>query len=316
LSVTSAGGDPAKAATPGAGRVDPDMKKRAARIAAAFDSDHSTSSVQERTTKLMNQLKDLPANPTVGLKLVELTSDPTSDASKLGGLVESDPAMTARTLRLANSAYFGLTRQVRSAQQAVVVLGLETVQSLAIATAAGLYEGASAVPEGFWMHAAATASAASEIAASVGVSKAEAFSAGLLHDLGSALLFRIDPAVYRKMTAAAGSDAPLLLELEKVIYGIDHASAGADVLDAWSLPTEILDALRHHHKVDFEGASKLSMVVAAADALAGTLEGAPAIDRRSDIDELLVATGISPDALSGIAQRVIDGATRLAQAFG
>jgi putative nucleotidyltransferase with HDIG domain len=276
-------------------------------------------SVSERTTALIGKLRSLPSNPSVGLRVVQLTGSNEANASRLGQLVETDPALTARAMRLANSAYFGLVRRVRSAHQAVVVLGFETVQTLAVAATAGLYDDSvsPAVPEGFWMHAAAVASGAAAIASAVGLSKAEAFSAGLLHDLGSALLHRSDPKMYAEITAKAGNDTAALTAAEIEVFGVDHGSAGADVLDAWGLPQDTVAALRDHQQVTVLGSySRMAVVIAAADALAGTLEGAPQADGRIDTEELLFDAGIERDMLSTIAARVIEGASVLASAFG
>src|SRR5690606_6584928 len=117
-------------------------------------------------------------------RVLQLADDPNTDARQLAEAVEVDPMMTAQVLRLANSAAFGMSHRVASTQHAVAVVGFDAVRSIATLVAAGLRNGRHATPPGFWQHAAATAAACSVLSPRFGVPKGEAFSLGLLHDIG------------------------------------------------------------------------------------------------------------------------------------
>ena len=104
----------------------------------------------------------------------------------------------------------------------------------------------------------------------------EAFSAGLLHDLGTALLFQVDPGLARELDEEAADDPLGRLEREVSVYGMHHGEAGAAVLDAWGFPQGIVDVLRDHHRLPVVETAELVKIVRAGEALAA-LGGAPGI---------------------------------------
>ncbi|WP_432495725.1 HDOD domain-containing protein [Kineococcus gypseus] len=186
-------------------------------------------------------LDDLPAHRPVAARVIAQADDHRSDARSLGQTLSYDPALTAKVLRLANSAYFGLSGRVSAPAFAVTVVGFSTVRSLAVAAMAGLEE----VPEslgGFWERSVLTAVTAGEVAGRVGVRAPDAFSLGLLARLGQALLVRCDPVRYPELLAAAG-DREELLAAEVRRYGSTHTRVSAEALAAWSFPDELSAAL-------------------------------------------------------------------------
>src|SRR6266576_490387 len=107
-------------------------------------------------------------------------------AADVARVVETDPALAARVMRLANSPYYGAPRRVSSTRHAIVMIGFDTVRGLAVSAACSLLDGRAEVgPDGFWHHAVTTACTASVIARKVGASPSDAFSVGLLHDIGA-----------------------------------------------------------------------------------------------------------------------------------
>src|SRR5206468_1388086 len=119
--------------------------------------------------------------------------------------------------------------------------------SLAAAAAAGVIGDERAVPPGFWNHAAATATAASLVAHRVSAPRSEAFSLGLLHDLGRSILHRMDPKAYAEVCERVLADGATLRDAERAAYGIDHAQAAARVLKAWRFADDFVEALANHH---------------------------------------------------------------------
>ncbi|WP_432484547.1 HDOD domain-containing protein [Kineococcus esterisolvens] len=202
-------------------------------------------------------LDDLPAHRPVAARVVAQADDHRSDARSLGQTLGCDPALTAKVLRLANSAYFGLSGRVSAPAFAVTVVGFSTVRSLAVAAMAGLEDVPEAL-EGFWERSVLTAVAAGEAAGRLGVKAPDAFSLGLLARLGQALLVRCDPVDYPALLAGAG-DREALLAAEVRRYGSGHTRVSAEALAAWSFPDDLPAALA---QVDAPGwASPLAVCV-------------------------------------------------------
>jgi HD-like signal output (HDOD) protein len=186
-------------------------------------------------------LDDLPAHRPVAAKVIAEADDMKSDAKSLGRTLAYDPALTAKVLRLANSAYFGLSGRVSQPPFAVTVVGFSTVRSLAVSAMAGLDD----VPEaltGFWDRSVLTAVAAAEFAPRLRTQAPEAFSVGLLARLGQALLVRCDPVEYPRMIAES-ADREELLAAENRRYGAVHTRVSAEALAAWAFPDDLSQAL-------------------------------------------------------------------------
>ncbi len=149
------------------------------------------------TNDLITEVTQLPVQPGAAMRLLWMLEDPRTSAADLGRLIESDPALSTQVIRLSNTAFYGLSGKVSSAWRAVTVLGLATVRAIATTAAFDLFsEKGRSVPDDFWEHSVTTAAAAAAIARRVGVQPNDAFSAGLLHDLGTALVFRRAPRRY------------------------------------------------------------------------------------------------------------------------
>src|SRR3954454_19569323 len=106
-----------------------------------------------RTPDLVRELERLPTDSTAAVRVLLIADDASSSADDLGAVVAADPALTTRVMRMANSAFYGLSGRVRSCAFAVTVLGFSTVRSVAAATAAGALEEDVTLPPGFWLHA-------------------------------------------------------------------------------------------------------------------------------------------------------------------
>jgi len=169
----------------------------------------------------------LPLQPLTARAVLRSVQDPDASAGSLSRLVELDPALSSTVLRMANSTYFGVSGRVAGARQAVVMLGVKTVGSLAVSGTASLVfsNDESVAPPGYWTHAIATAVACGVLAPTVGIPEDEAFTTGLLHDIGSLVLHsRDEPST----TDPIG---------EAVAFG-------AELLSRWGMPRTTVSALR------------------------------------------------------------------------
>ncbi|GAA4991969.1 HDOD domain-containing protein [Kineococcus glutinatus] len=200
----------------------------------------SAAEAAEVLGRVARALDDLPAQRPVAARVVSAADDDRSSAKSLGQVVSYDPALTAKLMRLANSAYFGLRGRVSSTSFAVTVVGFSTVRSLAVTAMAGL-DGDVQLPELFWERSLLSAVAAGELAPRLGVQVPDAFGLGLLARLGQALLHRCDPR-YAELAATA-ADRTELVAAELAAYGVTHVRLSAEALAAWGFPDEMPDAL-------------------------------------------------------------------------
>jgi putative nucleotidyltransferase with HDIG domain len=245
---------------------------------------------------LIAELTELPPNPSVALRVLQVIDDPEIDAAHLGRLVETDPALAAHTLRLANAPIHEMVERITSARRAVIALGFELVRSLAALTAGGVLGGGRrAAPAGFWQHSLGVAAASMVIARHLGRSEGEACSVGLLHDLGAALQYRAAPELYDAMVVETAGNPIARSEAERRIFEVDHAEAGAAVLAAWGFPDPIVEVLRDHHRNPGPYTGELVLIVRAAEALAQRIAEVPNGEPVIDAAEALVAVGVAVD---------------------
>jgi putative nucleotidyltransferase with HDIG domain len=225
---------------------------------------------------LPDELLGLPVQPVVAEQVVAWTRVPGAPFDELAGLAEWDPALAVRLLRIANAAHRGAARRVGNVRQAISLLGPETVRGVCVAAVSAQIEvadPATRVPEGFWRHSLSTAAACSVIADRIGYATHDAFTVGLLHDVGAAILHQRDAVAF----AAAGlrTDTRALAEAEVATFGSTHARAGADALAAWSLPLDVVEAAALHQGEAAPSTFFVSRIVRAGEALALTRIGAP-----------------------------------------
>jgi HD-like signal output (HDOD) protein len=194
--------------------------------------------------------KNLPTIPTVLAKILQLVDRESASGKELVDVIEHDQALTGKMLRLANSAFFGQSRRVATIPRAVVLLGFSTVRNLALGVKVwdSLSTGiARPRLEELWGHAVAVAVATKVLSARLRAGDPdEGFTAGLLHDVGRLVLAMKFREHYWDAVDAAGEDvSPDAVETNA--FGIDHAEVGGWLLEAWSLPAAIVDAVRVHH---------------------------------------------------------------------
>ncbi|MDP2360244.1 MAG: HDOD domain-containing protein [bacterium] len=205
-----------------------------------------------RIRRIAQGIHDLPTLPTVVAKIIQLVDNPRTNAATLARLIAGDPALTARMLKMANSAYYGFPRRIGTINLAIVVLGFNTVRDLAVS--ASLVERINLSHEGdggmgdFWEHSVSTAVASRMLQRTAhNRTVGEAFVAGLLHDIGRLVVARYLPEEFQRIQEAlAGSDQPLWT-IEHELLGMSHAEIGGTLCRHWNLPEAICDAIHWHH---------------------------------------------------------------------
>jgi HD-like signal output (HDOD) protein len=212
-----------------------------------------------------DELKHLPAQRAAALHVMNVASDGWASSNDVAAALQVDPAMTAHVLRLANSAYYGMSGRVRSVGFAVTVIGFSAVRSMAATFAAGVV--GARVPGGFWDRAAASAASASLAAAQLGAARLDGFSVGLLHELGDYLLFRQDEEAHTRLhTEVAHWDCKRRSRHERELFGTDHGELLAKSLEAWHFPDDFVEAYGTHCEAN-RAASPLARSLVAGQAL-------------------------------------------------
>jgi HD-like signal output (HDOD) protein len=205
-------------------------------------------------TQIVTGIETLPSVPTVYQQVVEAAQTPESSLDTIGQMIASDLGMTAKTLQLVQSAFFGLQRHLCNPAQAVDLLGLDTVQALVLTAHVFSYVDAASMRglslETLWDHSMAVGTCARHIMQSEISDPTildETFTAGLLHDVGSLILATHLPDAYTQaQTEAAATEKPLW-EVEPSVLGATHAKVGAYLMGLWGLSDPIIEALAYHH---------------------------------------------------------------------
>ena len=223
-----------------------------------------------RAEEIIKNIKNLPPLPLVVQKLLKVVGDANTSAKDVAEVLSSDQAMTSKVLKLVNSAFYGLPGKISTISRAVVILGNAAVRNLALAFAS--YDalkklGGDQVQERFWGHALTCAVGAQELALRLKLHEAEeAFTAGLLHDLGHLILITFLPNEY---TAVYSRVDPDFLEREEQIMGTTHTEVGSLLLKHWQIPDNLCRIVRLHHtdKLGIPGKEPLLCSVMLADIL-------------------------------------------------
>lgn len=221
-------------------------------------------------------LRDLPALPLVVSELLASFDDPDIELGQLAAKIANDQALAAKTLRLANSSFYGLQSKVRTISQGIAVLGFDSVRALVVGAGVigsfGSGEGKGFDFDGFWRHAIATALCARALARHGGRPPELSFVAGLLHDLGRLVLVTRFPDRYAEVSAErALRDCPLL-EAERAVLGLDHAQVGRALGQHWRIPEAICRAIANHHQPMQQDYGELPAVVHVANVIAHGLD--------------------------------------------
>jgi len=225
---------------------------------------------REELRHTLATLRELPTPSAVLHEIWAVLDDQRASAASLAAVLSRDTALSARVLRLANSAYFGLPNPVSDVRAACVVLGFETVRALAVGVAAldGLSGAAGRVldVERFWRHSMCVGTVARELARKMGLpDTGTAFCGGMLHDMGRLVLAVARPEECRELLR---SEAPGSREREIAAFGASHEEVGLWATELWRFPTPLHDAVGGHHgPAGDEGWSRWGALIHVADAV-------------------------------------------------
>ena len=255
------------------------------------------------------ELFDVPTLPGVVMHALEVMQDSKSDAETVQEVINRDPAISAKILRVANSAFFGFARRVSTIADAVSILGFANVQGLIIGVGAFDAFRTERLKLGkFWRHSITTATAARWLAQRLRGGAEEAFTAGILHDIGK-LIFAVQAgAGYQHVLDLEREAGVSALEAERTLLEFTHPEVGEAVAQRWNLPPRYVAAIAHHHDPAAGGdESKFCALIGLANLAAhaaetpGSIGPAREAERIADLDLLGLGPADWDECLDNLA---------------
>jgi HD-like signal output (HDOD) protein len=221
---------------------------------------------------------DLPSLPAIALRVLELCRDGEEDLSALACVIEPDPAIASKLLRLANSASLATRGRIATLSRAIAIVGthatVSTVLSFSLVRGRRSLDATGFDHSRFWRRAVFCGIAARALGEIIGADREESFLSGLLQDLGILALARVFPAEYGQVWAATGGDHARAAALEREAFGFDHVDAGVVLARHWNLPDALCAAIAESHGPAGHGApSRLAEIALLSGPLAEVWTG-------------------------------------------
>ncbi len=238
-----------------------------------------------------SQIESFPALPAIVTKVMAVTANPESSANDLMQIILPDQAMCATILKVANSAFFGIPREVSTIERAVVVLGHREIKNIVIGKA--IFSSFPKMTKEtrhsiglFWEHTFTCGLAAKIISEHLHFSSSELFIAGLIHDIGKLAMFLAFPEQYPLLQELAGH--PLFNDIaeEQKNFAISHDQVGLQLAKKWLLPEQLVAAIGYHHAPQDAGAFRqYPLIVQVADILS-LMYCSPEVLRAEDVSKM------------------------------
>ena len=208
---------------------------------------------RQRLRKVTQSIIGLPTLPAVITQLIGLIDNPKTSARNVAQLISTDQALTARILKLANSAFYGFPREIATVDLAVVVLGFETVKNLGLSVSvlerfAGGGTNSEFDRQKFWEHSIGVGVAAKLLATKLRYRvPGEAFAAGILHDIGKLILSQYFQPEFSEILEVMERDNLYIGHAEERVLGVTHTEVGSWLAERWNLPKQLEEAIAFHH---------------------------------------------------------------------
>jgi putative nucleotidyltransferase with HDIG domain len=220
---------------------------------------------------------ELPSLPEVVMRAIEMVNDPDASAADIGRVIGEDAALTARLLKIVNSPFYGFPSRIDTVSRAITVVGTLDLMDLILATTVvkiftGLPNDLVSM-DTFWAHSLYGAVIARVLATRRKEPNVEHyFVAGLLHDLGSLVIYRKMPELARETLLRARYNGHVLHQAEREVIGFDHADVGAELMRQWKLPDSLIAAVACHHVPSGAGEHRvIAAIVHIADVIASAV---------------------------------------------
>ncbi len=253
---------------------------------------------------ILRRVDGVPPLPAAVTQLRSLAEDMDADIGEMARVISMDQALTGRILRVANSAFYGLSRRIVTVSHAIVILGFREVRNLAIglslvAFKLGKKDNLPLEPEDFWRHSLAVGSAARLLGKYFHLGEPEeAFVAGLIHDIGKLIFMEYFPEQYADVLQAASTGGKPLYLVEREQLGITHAEVGRKLCEHWNIPPALARVAASHHAAEFSSKDDIAGAIRIANSLAKLADIGSSGDEHVErdvfkrIDEKKVAGGL------------------------
>lgn len=211
--------------------------------------------MQLTLANLIDDASGLVSLPEVCLKVTEMVEDPDASINDIGKLISRDPGLTAKILKISNSAMYGFVSEIDTVSRAITMLGTRQIRDLVLATSAfQSFKGISnklVTMEDFWHHSILCGLAANQLTKHCGLRNGDGlFVAGLLHDIGQLVLFNRAPDLSQKaiLLSMEGEDELEMYQAEQEVFGFNHMDVGMKLAEVWQLPPYLRLCLGYHHE--------------------------------------------------------------------
>ncbi|MBT4100594.1 MAG: HDOD domain-containing protein [Gemmatimonadetes bacterium] len=275
-----------------------DLKSRVQRVLGDW-GDMPEAEMDAAIQQTLTEIIDLPTISPVCNRLENMLASADVTADAVADVIQLDPSIAARILKLANSAEFGLQRRIASVKEAVTMIGMKKVA--AIVQAVGTFDAMGRVPQSphfdrllFWKHSIGTGAIAGVLAKGCGLDANQALVAGVLHDVGKVIMDSFFPDLFREALEKADAEHIPFLSAETELLPITHETVGRYLVGSWGLPARLVDVVGAHHSLapERDDHVRLVQLVHVADAACRRL----GVGRAGDDDTSLP----NPGALAGI----------------
>lgn len=268
---------------------------------------------------------DLPALPGVVLQVVQATENENVSTAEIEKHLSLDTAITTKLLKVVNSAYFGLPRQIVNVNQTIAILGLHQVRNLVLSIGV-LNILTSSSPrvietqKAYWQNSFAAASAAESIARKRNMERKDietVFVSGLLRDVGRLFLFTLFTLPYQEVLTASIKNEEPISETETRILGFTHAELGATLAEKWNFPGVLVDAIRDHDVLPENNISPTAACVHIADHLASELSDPAFVGVKAEIDpRALKVLNFTESDLTALREQTVEQVTKAKELVG
>lgn len=265
----------------------------------------------QRVQQALAKVTEIGSLPEVTARIVQVVDDPNSTAREIQQVVEGDPALAAKLLKIVNSAFYGLPAQVGNLERAILMLGLSAVRNLALAASVSRLIKPGNISAEFttrdlWRHSVAVAVGAKLIAGSTRYPLAdEAFVAGLVHDMGLIVAQQLFATEVRTVAEQCSATPQNFCGLEQLTLGADHQAFGVALATKWKFPLALRNAVGYHHTPgDLQSEhQRLAAIIYMADMLCCRAKLGFWLTARAQTPapEMLQLVGLTPAALGEIA---------------
>ncbi|MGM0443713.1 MAG: HDOD domain-containing protein [Fibrobacterota bacterium] len=223
--------------------------------------------IEKKIRFIASKISTIPTLPTVISRMIEMVDNPNTNARRLARVISSDQSLTARILKMANSAFYGFSREISTVDTAIVVMGFNAVKEMGLSLSVfDAFKGVGSLNNfdvnRYWEHSISTAVASRMLARRLAVPNAEElFVAGLLHDIGKMIFIQYLPEDYNRIFSRGETEDISYYEAEMRSIGVMHSQIGAVVAERWHLPDRIVAGIKNHHSHKVSDVFALESVV-------------------------------------------------------